>query len=165
MLFASTLTLAFALNANATDRFFEKDDQYFNKKALTQYSKLSTQNKVEEERASITFNKVVLNHPDEIDCSESDKLFEKAVKLCNEEQYQKAISIFEKSAQYNVNSQYNLGILHEGGFGCEKSVQKAMEYYTIAASNGHPEAEKKYKELINKKDKESKSFFRLFTLN
>ena len=64
----------------------------------------------------------------------------------NEEQdYEKAISWFNKSAeQGNIEAIYNLGLCYFNGQGVEQDYDRAVKYFKEAASNGHAMAQFKY---------------------
>lgn len=58
--------------------------------------------------------------------------------------YAEALEAFQQSAnQHDKNGYYFLGFMHEFGYGVEKNIEKAQEYYEVAAKKGHKVAQLK----------------------
>ncbi len=76
-------------------------------------------------------------------------MYEVSVRHANNDQEAKELCIvakcwFETAAKENhPDAQYRLGLLYEEGFGCEKNIEKAGEWFQKAAEQQHEEAAKK----------------------
>ena len=58
--------------------------------------------------------------------------------------YRKAVDWFEKAAELgNGRAMFNLGLCYDGGFGVDKSLEQARQWYVNAADAGVPEAQMK----------------------
>ena len=61
-----------------------------------------------------------------------------------------AIKYFIKAGERgHIEAQYDLAFMYENGIGSEIDIEKAIEWYTAAASYNHPEAKKALERLIN----------------
>lgn len=57
-------------------------------------------------------------------------------------------SIFKKAdAQGNMYAPWNLGRMYENGWGVQKNLDMAKQWYEKAAGRGHPNAKNKLEEL------------------
>ena len=64
------------------------------------------------------------------------------------EDFLTSLSWLNKSAkQNNVEAQYNLGVYYERGYGVPKNLDKAKEWYQLAANQGLEQAIEKVQEL------------------
>ena len=66
----------------------------------------------------------------------------------DEKDFETGLIWLKKSAkQNNVEAQYNLGIFFEKGYGLQKDLNKAKEWYRLAANQGLESAVEKLKTL------------------
>ena len=62
-----------------------------------------------------------------------------------------AIKYFTKAAERgHVDAQYDLGLMYEKGIGSEIDIEKAIEWYSAAASHDHSGAKEALKRLLGK---------------
>ena len=60
----------------------------------------------------------------------------------------KAVELYEKAAKRgSAAGQYDLALMYEKGIGVEKSPEKALYWYRIAAHNGYDSAQEKLAKL------------------
>jgi len=77
----------------------------------------------------------------------------------DDEDFTTSLIWLKKSAQQNnVEAQYNLGVFHERGYGVAKSLNKAKEWFQLAADQGLELAIDKIKEINNKESEVDLSF-------
>ena len=77
----------------------------------------------------------------------------------DDEDFTTSLNWLEKSAQQNnVEAQYNLGVFFERGYGVPKDLNKAKEWFQLAADQGLELAINKVKELSSKENEIDLSF-------
>ena len=68
--------------------------------------------------------------------------FDEGVQLYTDEKYAEALTIFRSlEAQGDINSAYAIGLMYTNGYGVEKDIAKASDYYAEAARGGHSAAQ------------------------
>ncbi|KAM4676965.1 death ligand signal enhancer isoform 2-T2 [Discoglossus pictus] len=71
--------------------------------------------------------------------------------------YRTAFRCFQESAESGYSkAQYNTGVCYEQGRGVAKDMEKAAEYYLLAANSGHPRAQYRYARYLLQSQAESK---------
>ncbi|MBE5784594.1 MAG: sel1 repeat family protein [Clostridiales bacterium] len=82
-----------------------------------------------------------------------NKLFEKALKFYQANEFEKAYAIWEETAELgNIVAQFNCGLMCYKGQGVRKDLAKAVAFWEKAAAQGHETAEKMLPELKMKKE-------------
>ena len=90
----------------------------------------------------------------------ADELFDEGMKFYAARNYLGALNRFSQAAiSSHSGAQFMLGSMYENGYGVEKNLEAALNYYSSAAEKGHPSAQKAYERLLGEKPEKSGSWF------
>lgn len=77
------------------------------------------------------------------------KTLEDGYRLYNERKFKESFELLFDAAAYENNSeaQYYIGMMYQDGDGVEKSIDKAVKFWTKARRNGHVDAASRMAEI------------------